>query len=58
MKNVRRLAKDTPCAAGTELTCFDCSHPSRICRIFVSLTDKPSGIGDVEVIIVDEALGF
>ena len=58
VKNARRLKRDTPCVPGMALKCFDCDHPERICRIFVSLERKPSGIGDVEVVIVDEALGY
>ena len=58
VKNARRLQYQTACMPGEELKCFDCDGPNRICRIFISLTHKPSGIGDVEVVIVDEALGF
>lgn len=58
VKNARRLQRETPCAPGEALKCFDCNPPNRICRIFVSLEQKPSGIGDVEVVIVDEALGY
>jgi len=58
VKNARRLQRETPCVLGDALKCFDCNHPDRICRVFVSLEQKPSGIGDVEVVIVDEALGF
>lgn len=55
-KNCRRLSKKTPCSVG-EITCHDCNSPDRICRIFVTLERPPIGM-DVDVIIVDEALGF
>jgi len=58
VKNARRLQYQTPCMPGEELKCFDCNSPNRICRVFVSLTHKPSSIADVEVVIVDEALGY
>lgn len=58
VKNVRRFGYPAPCMAGDELKCFDCDHPNRICKVFVTLEQKPSSIPKVEVILVDEALGF
>ncbi|MCL2827498.1 MAG: lactate utilization protein [Oscillospiraceae bacterium] len=55
--NVRRLGKNTPCAVG-EVKCHDCNAEERICRVFVTLEQPPAGIGHVEVVIVDEALGY
>jgi len=57
-KNVRRLEMSPPCSVGEEIKCYDCNHPERICRAFVSLERKPVGIGVFEIVIVDEALGF
>jgi len=57
VKNTRRFKKETPCVVGEE-KCYDCAHPQRICRVFVTLERPPSGIGEVEVVIIDEALGF
>ena len=56
-KNVRRLNKAAPCAKG-ELKCHNCDSPERICRVFVTLETPPTGIPHVEVILVDEALGY
>jgi len=55
--NARRLNKDTPCVKG-ELKCYDCKSPERICRGLVVLWNKMSGMEKVEVIIIDEELGF
>lgn len=55
--NARRFNKNTPCAKG-ELRCYDCSSPERICRALVVLWEKMIGMDKVEVIIIDEELGF
>jgi len=57
-KNARRLKRGTPCTVGEELKCYDCDHPKRICRSFVSLERKPTGVDHFEIVIVDEALGY
>lgn len=57
-KNVRRFGYNTPCAPGEDFKCHDCDHPQRICNVFVTLEKKPSGIADVEVVIIEEALGY
>ena len=56
-KNVRRLGKNAPCAKG-EIKCHDCNSPDRICCVFVTLECPPTGIEHVEIILIDEALGF
>ena len=56
-KNVRRLERKTPCAAG-DLVCHDCSSPNRICRVFVTLENPPFSIPRTEVVIIDEVLGY
>ena len=55
--NARRLNRNTPCVKG-ELKCYDCNSPERICRGLVVLWNKMSGMEKVEVIIIDEELGF
>ena len=55
--NARRLNKNTPCAKG-ELKCYDCKSPDRICRALVVLWNKMSGMEKVEVIIINEELGY
>lgn len=55
--NARRLNKSTPCAKG-EMKCHDCSSPDRICCGLVILWNRMFGIGKLEVVIIDESLGF
>lgn len=55
--NARRFNKNTPCARG-ELKCYDCKSSDRICRGLVVLWNKMLGMEKVEVIIIDEELGF
>ncbi|HEX9062236.1 MAG TPA: lactate utilization protein [Clostridia bacterium] len=55
--NARRFNKNTPCVKG-ELKCYDCQSPDRICRGLVVLWNKMLGMEKVEVIIIDEELGF
>lgn len=55
--NARRLNRRTPCAAG-ELRCHDCRSPERICAALCVLWEKPSLAGEMEVVLVDQELGF
>jgi len=55
--NARRFNVDTPCVKG-EMKCHDCSSPARICRGLVVLWNKMMGMERVEVVIIDEELGF
>lgn len=55
-KNAQRLGAKTPCAVNAD-RCYDCKSPGRICRALVVLWEKPSK-SDIEVILVDEELGF
>lgn len=55
--NARRLNRRTPCAAG-ELRCHDCRSPERVCAALCVLWEKPFAIGEMEVILVDQELGF
>ena len=55
--NARRLDRKTPCAMGTELKCYDCKSPERICNALTVLWHAPGG-AQCEVVIVDEELGY
>lgn len=55
--NARRLEKKTPCAVG-ELKCHNCKSPDRICAALVVFWEKPSLSGDMEVVLINEDLGF
>lgn len=55
--NARRLKRRTPCTQG-ELRCHDCKSPERICAALCVLWEKPSMAGEMEVVLVDQDLGF
>ena len=55
-KNAQRLGKNTPCAVKGD-RCYDCSSPDRICRVLSVWWSKPM-IGEFEVVLIDEELGF
>ena len=56
-KNAQRLGKKTPCAVKGD-QCYDCKSPDRICKALTVLWGKPVGPITIEVILVDEALGY
>jgi len=56
--NTRRFNLNTPCAVGQEIRCYDCSHPQRICKGMSVMARKMNGVGECEVVIIDEALGY
>lgn len=56
-KNARRLGKKTPCAVNAD-RCYDCKSPERICAAMVVYWQKPALIPEVEIVIVNEELGF
>ena len=56
-KNAQRLQKKTPCALHGD-KCYDCSSPERICRGLVVLWEPVKGIGETEVVLIGEALGY
>ncbi len=55
-KNSARLEKKTPCAVSGH--CHNCASPERICSALVVLWQKPFWAEAMEVIIIDEELGF
>jgi hypothetical protein len=54
--NAKRLEKKTPCAVGGH--CYDCSSPDRICNALVVFWRKPGWCQSMEIVLVDEELGF
>lgn len=56
-KNAQRLGSKTPCAAKGD-KCYDCKVPGRICRSLNVLWHGTFETGSVEVVLVNEALGF
>ena len=56
--NARRLNKETPCAMGKEVKCYDCQSPNRICKGMTVFTRKLGGVSEMEVVIINEALGY
>ena len=55
--NARRLGRNTPCAQGDEIKCYNCKSPERICRALTVLWRVPGG-SQYEVVLVDEELGY
>ncbi len=56
-KNAQRLGKKTPCAAKGD-RCYDCDSPERICRALVTFWKKPGGVKKMEVVLIDQELGY
>ncbi len=56
--NAKRLERKTPCAMSAEMKCYDCNSPDRICRGFVVTTHAMKGAELMEVILIDEELGY
>ena len=54
--NAKRLERKTPCVKTGR--CMNCSSPERICRGLVVLWEKPALIPEVEVVIIEQELGF
>ncbi len=56
-KNAQRLHKHTPCAAKGD-RCYDCQSPERICRGLVVLWEVPESVEHMEIVLVDQDLGY
>lgn len=56
-KNAQRLGKKTPCAVKGD-RCYDCQSPERICRALTVLWEKPGGVEHMEVVLVEQELGY
>lgn len=57
VKNARRFQVNTPCVT-EEARCYDCNSPERICRELFVLWQKPMPVEEMEVILIDEELGY
>ena len=55
-KNAARLKRKTPCALKAD-KCYNCDSPERICNGLV-VHYKKMGNMDIEIILIDEELGF
>ena len=55
-KNAQRLKRNTPCAFNAN-QCYNCNSPERICNALVVFYKK-IGAMDMEVVLIDEALGY
>lgn len=56
-KNAMRYKLSTPCAVKGD-RCYDCASPDRICNALTIHLKKMNDIEDVEIVLIDEALGF
>ena len=56
-KNARRIGAKTPCAVKAD-RCYDCKSPQRICRGLVVLWEKSKSSDIMEVILIDQELGY
>jgi hypothetical protein len=56
-KNCRRLGLKTPCAVKAD-RCYSCSSPDRSCRALVVLWEKPRDVERMELVLIDEELGY
>lgn len=56
-KNAIRCQVKTPCVANGGDRCYDCNSPDRICRGTL-ITERPSVGMEIEVVFIDEELGY
>ncbi len=56
-RRAQQMGRKTPCAEKAE-RCYDCRSPERICRALVVFWEKPAGSDQMEVVLVDEPLGY
>ncbi len=57
VKNARRFNVNTPCVTQEE-RCYDCMSPERICRELLVLWQKPVPVKEMEIILIEETLGY
>lgn len=55
-KNAARLGCKTPCAVTSR--CHDCASPDRICSALLVFWQKPFWAEQMELVVVDEPLGY
>ena len=56
-KRALQMNAKTPCAAKAD-KCYDCKSPERICKALTVLWGKPGGVEHMELILVDQELGY
>ena len=56
-KNCQRLGLKTPCAVKAD-KCYNCSSPERSCRALVVLWEKPRNVETMEIVLIDQELGY
>ena len=56
--NARRFNVNTPCVKSEPMKCHDCRSPERICNGMVITMGKMSGVGEMEVVLIGEELGY
>ena len=56
--NARRLQRKTPCALSEPMRCHDCRSPERICSGLSVLYEKMGSIPRMDLILIDEELGY
>ena len=56
-KNAARFQTKTPCVL-KEARCFDCNSPERICKELLVLWQKPRPVKEMEIVLIDEDLGY
>lgn len=54
----RSFNVDTPCVKSSELKCFDCRSPERVCCGMSILMYKMMGMEKCELVLIDEDLGM
>ncbi len=57
-RNAARLQCKTPCVLEEPMRCHDCSSPERICRELLVHWKKPRGVEELEIILIEENLGY
>ena len=56
--NARRLQRKTPCALSEPMRCHDCASPERICSGMSILYGRMWSTPQMDVILINEALGY
>ncbi len=56
-KNCQRLGLNTPCAVKAD-KCYHCDSPERSCRALVVLWEKPRDVEHMELVLIDQELGY
>ena len=57
-KNAKRLGLSTPCTMTDNKGCYSCNSADRICNALTIYYRKMNDIDNVEIILIDEALGY